>query len=88
VCSAAPARRIVHAQTLADKVLRARSALEGERRQVTVLFADIAGLTSLTEGRDPEEIHQIVDRCFEAITAEVHRLEGTMAGFPKVVRRL
>jgi class 3 adenylate cyclase/tetratricopeptide (TPR) repeat protein len=59
-------------------VLRARSAIEGERRQVTVLFADIAGFTSLAEGRDPEEVHQIVDRCFEAITAEVHRFEGTI----------
>jgi class 3 adenylate cyclase/tetratricopeptide (TPR) repeat protein len=59
-------------------VLKARSAIEGERRQVTVLFADIAGFTSVAEGRDPEEVHQIVDRCFEAITAEVHRLEGTI----------
>jgi class 3 adenylate cyclase/tetratricopeptide (TPR) repeat protein len=43
-----------------------------------VLFADIAGFTSMAEDRDPEEIHQIVDRCFEAITAEVHRFEGTI----------
>src|SRR5262245_44726162 len=63
---------------LADKVLKARSAIEGERRQVSVLFADIAGFTSIAEGRDPEEVHQIVDRCFEAITAEVHRFEGTI----------
>jgi class 3 adenylate cyclase/tetratricopeptide (TPR) repeat protein len=63
---------------LAEKVLKARSAIEGERRQVTVLFADIAGFTTLAEGRDPEDIHQIVDRCFEAITAEVHRFEGTI----------
>jgi class 3 adenylate cyclase len=63
---------------LAEKVLKARSAIEGERRQVTVLFADIAGFTSLAEGRDPEEVHQIVDRCFDAITAEVHRFEGTI----------
>jgi class 3 adenylate cyclase/tetratricopeptide (TPR) repeat protein len=63
---------------LAEKVLKARSAIEGERRQVTVLFADIAGFTSLAEDRDPEDVHQIVDRCFEAITAEVHRFEGTI----------
>jgi class 3 adenylate cyclase/tetratricopeptide (TPR) repeat protein len=63
---------------LADKVLKARSAIEGERRQVTVMFADIAGFTSAAEGRDPEDVHQIVDRCFEAITAEVHRFEGTI----------
>jgi class 3 adenylate cyclase len=49
-----------------------------EPRQVTVLFADIAGFTSLAEGRDPEEVHQIVDRCLEAITAEVHWFEGTI----------
>jgi class 3 adenylate cyclase/tetratricopeptide (TPR) repeat protein len=76
-----PTARPIAAYTpkhLADKVLRARSAIEGERRQVTVLFADIAGFTSLAEGRDPEEIHRIIDRCFEAITAEVHRFEGTI----------
>src|SRR5512137_1128934 len=63
---------------LADKILRSRSALEGERRQVTVLFADIAGFTTLAERLDPEDVHRIVDRCFELITAEVHRFEGTI----------
>jgi class 3 adenylate cyclase/tetratricopeptide (TPR) repeat protein len=63
---------------LAEKILKGRSALEGERRQVTVLFADIAGFTSLAEKLDPEEVHQIIDRCFGLITAEVHRFEGTI----------
>ncbi len=63
---------------LADKILRSRSALEGERRQVTVLFADIAGFTTLAEKLDPEDVHRIMDRCFELITAEVHRFEGTI----------
>lgn len=63
---------------LADKILRTRSALEGERRLVTVLFADIAGFTPLAEKLDPEEVHRIVDRCFELIAAEVHRFEGTI----------
>lgn len=63
---------------LADKVLTSRSALEGERRQVTVLFADTAGFTSLAEKLDPEEVHQILDRCFELITSAVHRFEGTL----------
>ncbi|HET8533227.1 MAG TPA: zinc ribbon domain-containing protein, partial [Methylomirabilota bacterium] len=63
---------------LADKILRSRSAIEGERRQVTVLFADIAGFTTLAEKLDPEDVHRIVDRCFELITAEVHRFEGTI----------
>ncbi len=79
--TSAPRARAVAAYTpkhLAEKVLKARSAIEGERRQVTVLFADIAGFTSLAEARDPEEVHAILDRCFEAITAEVHRFEGTI----------
>ena len=63
---------------LAEKILKARSALEGERRQVTVLFADLAGFTTIAEQRDPEEVHGIIDRCFELITAEVHRFEGTI----------
>lgn len=63
---------------LAEKILKGRSALEGERRLVTVLFADVAGFTSLAEKLDPEEVHQIIDRCFELITAEVHRFEGTV----------
>jgi Double zinc ribbon/Adenylate and Guanylate cyclase catalytic domain len=63
---------------LAEKILRSRSALEGERRHVTVLFADMTGFTPLAEKLDPEEVHQIMDRCFELITAEVHRFEGTI----------
>lgn len=63
---------------LADKILKGRSALEGERRQVTVLFADVAGFTALAEKLDPEEVHRIIDRCFDLITAEVHRFEGTI----------
>jgi class 3 adenylate cyclase/tetratricopeptide (TPR) repeat protein len=63
---------------LADKILTSRSALEGERRQVTVLFADIAGFTSLAEKLDPEEVHGIINHYFEIVTAEVHRFEGTI----------
>src|SRR5262249_53203083 len=76
-----PARPSLAAYTpkhLTEKILKDRSALEGERRQVTVLFADIAGFTSLAEGRDPEQVHQVIDRCFQLITAEVHRFEGTI----------
>jgi class 3 adenylate cyclase/tetratricopeptide (TPR) repeat protein len=76
-----PQPPIPHAYTpkhLVDKILTARSALEGERRQVTVLFADLADFTSLAEQRDPEEVHQIIDGCFARITAEVHRFEGTI----------
>jgi class 3 adenylate cyclase/tetratricopeptide (TPR) repeat protein len=63
---------------LADKILKTRSALEGERRQVTVLFADLAGFSALAEQRDPEEVHAIVERCFEILANEVHRFEGTI----------
>jgi class 3 adenylate cyclase/tetratricopeptide (TPR) repeat protein len=63
---------------LADKILTSRSALEGERKQVTVLFADVAGFTTLAEQLDPEVVHEIINRCFEGITAEVHRFEGTI----------
>jgi class 3 adenylate cyclase/tetratricopeptide (TPR) repeat protein len=63
---------------LAEKILKSRSALEGERRQVTVLFADMAGFTSLAEKLDPEEVHRIINACFEIMTAEVHRFEGTI----------
>src|SRR6266404_4568547 len=63
---------------LAEKILTSRSVLEGERKQVTVLFADIAGFTTLAEQLDPEVVHDIINRCFEGITAEVHRFEGTI----------
>jgi class 3 adenylate cyclase/tetratricopeptide (TPR) repeat protein len=63
---------------LAEKILTSRSALEGERKQVTVLFADVAGFTTLAEQLDPEVVHEIINRCFEGITAEVHRFEGTI----------
>src|SRR5499427_4557269 len=63
---------------LADKIFTARSALEGERKQVTVLFADTAGFTALARGLDPEVVHEVMDHCFGLITAEVHRFEGTI----------
>ncbi len=66
---------------LAAKILTARSALEGERKQVTVLFADVAGFTALTERLDPEEVHDLMDRCFRILTDEVHRYEGTINQF-------
>jgi class 3 adenylate cyclase/tetratricopeptide (TPR) repeat protein len=76
---ATPASRVEYTpKHLADKILKARSALEGERRQVTVLFADLAGFSALAEGRDPEEVHTLVDRCFALIASAVHRFEGTI----------
>jgi class 3 adenylate cyclase/tetratricopeptide (TPR) repeat protein len=66
---------------LAEKILTSRSALEGERKQVTVLFVDIAGFTALSERRDPEEVHSFMNRAFELMLAEVHRYEGTVNQF-------
>jgi class 3 adenylate cyclase/tetratricopeptide (TPR) repeat protein len=63
---------------LADKILQSKSALEGERKQVTVLFADIKGSMELQEGLDPEEWHRIMDRFFQILTEGVHRFEGTV----------
>jgi len=53
---------------LADKILQSKSALEGERKQVTVLFADVKGSMELAEQLDPEEWHNILDRFFTILT--------------------
>ncbi len=50
---------------LADKILQSKSAIEGERKQVTVLFADITGSMALAEQVDPEQWHTILDRYFQ-----------------------
>jgi class 3 adenylate cyclase len=63
---------------LAEQILTVRSALEGERKQVTVLFADTAGFVSLARDLDPEVVHEVMDHCFGLLTAEVHRFEGTI----------
>src|SRR5262249_52445613 len=63
---------------LADKILTSRSALEGERKQVTVLFADVKGSMDLASQLDPEEWHKILDRFFQILTEGVHRFEGTV----------
>jgi class 3 adenylate cyclase/tetratricopeptide (TPR) repeat protein len=66
---------------LADRILKDRSALAGERKQVTVLFADVSGFTSLSETLDPEVVHGLINRAFELMLAEVHRYEGTVNQF-------
>ncbi len=66
---------------LADKILTTGSALAGERKQVTVLFVDVAGFTSLSERLDPEEVHRLMNRAFDLMLAEVHRYEGTVNQF-------
>jgi len=66
---------------LADKILTTRSSIEGERKLVTVLFADVAGYTSLSENLDPEEVHRIMDGCFKILMEEIHKYEGTINQF-------
>ncbi|HEX9868522.1 MAG TPA: adenylate/guanylate cyclase domain-containing protein, partial [Candidatus Tectomicrobia bacterium] len=63
---------------LAEKILLSRSALEGERKQVTVLFADLKGSMELLAERDPEEARQLLDPVLERMIEAVHRYEGTV----------
>jgi hypothetical protein len=63
---------------LTEKILTARSALEGERKQVTVLFADLKGSLELLADRDPEDARAILDPVLERMMAAVHRYEGTV----------
>ncbi len=66
---------------LADKILTARSSIEGERKVLTVLFADVANYTAMAEKLDPEEVHQIMDGCFNILLHEIHAYEGTINQF-------
>src|SRR5262245_57425670 len=63
---------------LAEKILTSRSALEGERKLVTVLFADLKGSMELLADRDPEEARKILDPVLERMMEAVHRYEGTV----------
>jgi class 3 adenylate cyclase len=63
---------------LAEKILTSKAALEGERKQVTVLFADLKGSMELLSDRDPEEALAILDPVLERMMAAVHRYEGTV----------
>jgi len=63
---------------LVEKILTSRAALEGERKQVTVLFVDLKGSMELLADRDPEEARQLLDPVLERMMAAVHRYEGTV----------
>ena len=63
---------------LAEKILTSKSALEGERKQVTVLFADLKGSMELLADRDPEEARRLLDPVLELMMEAVHRYEGTV----------
>jgi predicted ATPase/class 3 adenylate cyclase len=63
---------------LAEKILQSRTALEGERKQITVLFADVKGSLELLANRDPEEARALLDPILEHMMEAVHRYEGTV----------
>jgi class 3 adenylate cyclase/tetratricopeptide (TPR) repeat protein len=84
VTASAPAREPVPEplaytpKHLAEKILTSRSALEGERKQVTVLFCDIADSSGLAQQLDLEVMHQIMDQVLRLMAEAVHRYEGTV----------
>jgi class 3 adenylate cyclase len=63
---------------IAEKIHRSKSALEGERKQVTVLFVDVKGSMGLAEQLDPEDWHAIMNRFLQLLADGVHRFEGTV----------
>ncbi len=63
---------------LAQRILESRAAIEGERKQVSVLFADIKGSMALLAGRDPEEARALLDPVLELMMQAVHHVEGTV----------
>src|SRR5215471_4348171 len=63
---------------LAEQILTSRSALEGERKQVTILFADVKGSMELLADRDPEEARRLLDPVLQRMMDAVHRYEGTV----------
>jgi class 3 adenylate cyclase len=87
-CNACGARLAAPASTLeprsytprhlVEKILASKSALEGERKPVTVLFADVVRSMELAERVDPEEWHHLLDRLFRTLADGVHRYEGTI----------
>src|SRR5512139_2019495 len=63
---------------LAERILNSKAALEGERKQVTVLFADLKGSMELLADRDPEQARKLLDPVLERMMEAVHRYEGTV----------
>lgn len=81
-----PSKQFAHPQSytpkfLVDKILAQKSVIEGERKQVTVFFADVAGFTTLSEKLDPEQVHRIMDGAFRIMMNEIHEYEGTINQF-------
>jgi class 3 adenylate cyclase len=66
---------------LAEKILTSRSAPEGERKQVTVCFCDLANSTAIAERLGPDNMHALLNRFFALGLEAVHRYEGTINQF-------
>src|SRR5262250_3000258 len=66
---------------LAEKILTTRSALEGERKHLSILFVDVVDSMRLAEQLDAEEWHRVLDRVFEILAAAIHGVEGTINQF-------
>jgi class 3 adenylate cyclase len=65
-------------QGLAEKILSQKDKIEGERKNVTVLFCDMAGFTPLSEKIGPEEAYSIMEQVYEILIHKVHEFEGTV----------
>ena len=63
---------------IAEKILAQRDRIEGERKQVTVMFCDMKGYTSLSEKLDPEDVYAIMDQVYEILIHKVHDYGGTV----------
>jgi class 3 adenylate cyclase len=63
---------------LTEKILAQRDRIEGERKQVTVMFCDMEGFTALTERLGPEEAYAVMDDVYEILIHKVHDYEGTV----------
>src|SRR3954454_8356417 len=73
-----PSPQVNTPKHLADRILASREALEGERKQVTVLFADVVGSTELIRDLDPEDARTLLEPAVSAMIEAVHRFEGTV----------
>ncbi|MBW1609393.1 MAG: guanylate cyclase, partial [Deltaproteobacteria bacterium] len=63
---------------LLERAFKYKSAMIGERKLVSVLFADVADFTTIAEKLDPEDVHEIMDGCFGILGREIHQAGGTI----------
>ncbi|MEW6685697.1 MAG: adenylate/guanylate cyclase domain-containing protein [Candidatus Edwardsbacteria bacterium] len=68
-------------ESLAEKIRKSKGQIEGERRFVTVIFADVSGFTAMSEVLDPEEVTTIMNECFKGLVEIVYKFEGTIDKF-------